>query len=257
MRKVVAFLLLTLLLPPTVAKNAAAAEVNTNHIVCFETTQDILGLLNLECNISTEEVQSEPYYQMQISFDGKTWKDVVDKKPYIFSNDYECSSNEERKIAPLLNPISPQCFVFRLMYEPTKIGKFSLRLSAVLEEIEYLSNSVAYVATRELLEEQTKSRAIDARNKSYALTVKWPFKIPVGIPHSLIVTSKDKYSGACTMRTVVGSPISVQKFNMKNGSGKVLLRGLKTGNARINISCKKSSGSGPYASSFADVYFSK
>jgi hypothetical protein len=257
MKKISVALLFSLFLSLLVVNHAKAQTVNTTHIICFETTQDILGLLNLECNISTDEVQSDPYYQMQISFDGKSWKDTVDTKPFLFNDYYECPSSEEKKIAPLLNPTSPQCFVFRLMYQPLKVGSFSLRLAAVLDETEYLSNSVDYFATKELIAEQQESRAIDARNRSYVLSVKWPYKIPVGTPYNLVVTSKDKYSGTCTIRSITGSPISLQKFNMKNGSGKTKLRGLKTGNARVNITCKKSSGSGPYASSYADVYFSK
>jgi hypothetical protein len=257
MRKFFSVLVLSLFLAPLTGNFATAQDIDTSHIACFETTQDILGLLNLECNISTEEVQSEPFYQMQISYDKKTWKNVESTKPFIFNDYYECPASEQIKIAPLLNPVSPQCFVFRLMYQPIKVGGFSLRLNAVLDETEYLSNSVDYIATNELLAEQTESRAIDARNRSYVLSVKWPNKIPVATPYNLVVTSKDKYSGICTIRSITGSPISLQKFNMKNGLGKTSLRGLKTGNARVNISCKKSSGSGPYASSHADVYFSK
>jgi len=255
MRKLLFILFLNLAIAPVYINSADAQSIDSTHIICAERTQDILGLLNLDCKISAEDIKSDPVYQVQISYDGKIWKDVQDTRPHLYRDWQECISNEGQQIAPLSNPKSPQCFEFNLMYEPGKAGKFSLRLHAFLENSEYVSNSVPFEATEELIAEQAESRAIDARNRSYSLTVKWPYKISVGVPHTLFVTSKDKYSGYCTIRSVIGSPISIQNFTIKNGAGRVSLRGLKIGNAHVNISCKQASGSGPYASSFADVYF--
>ena len=257
MRKLIPVLVLCLMVPPLFSTEVHADEVDRTHIACMQTGQDILGLLNLQCNISTESNESDPDYQVQYSTNGKSWKNVNDKDPFIFRNGGECSGNDDLRVEPLIEPVAPECLVLRLMYEPTKIGAFWLRLAVVLNNQEYLSNSVSFDATEELLAEQAESKAIDARNRSYSLLVKWPYKIPVGTPYRLLISSKDKYSGVCTLRSVTGSPVSFQNFNIKNGKAKVSLRGLKVGNAHVNISCRQSSGSGPYASSYADVYFSK
>ncbi|CAN2175074.1 hypothetical protein MCEMRE239_00142 [Candidatus Nanopelagicaceae bacterium] len=142
-------------------------------------------------------------------------------------------------------------------FEPAKLGAIFLRLNVDLDGIKYISNAVPFEITSEVIAEQAEARAIDARNRAFILTVKWPYKIPVGIPYKLTVQSKDKYSGICTIKSIVGSPISFLTFNMKRGLGKTSIRGLRTGNAHVNISCKQASGSGPYASAYADVYFSK
>ena len=257
MRKFIPVLVMALMIPPMISAEVNAGEIDSTHIACIQTGQDILGVLNLECNISTEQFESDPDYQVQYSSNGKSWKNVKDKDPFIFRNSGECSGNDDLSVQPLVEPIEPECLVLRLMYEPSKVGNFFLRLAVVLNNQEYLSNSVAYEASDELLAEQVESRAIDARNRSYSLLVKWPYKIPVGTPYGLSISSKEKYSGVCTLRAVTGSPVSFQNFKIKNGKAKVPLRGLKVGNSHVNISCRQSSGSGPYASSYADVYFSR
>jgi hypothetical protein len=260
MKKAQVILLLILFLSSTITANAAEAEVDTNHIVCLESFPGTmtLGNLYLDCYLSANSDGSEPTYQLQVSYNGKDWK-LANYKDYWRTQELpgECSTEQVWKVAPLTTPIEPVCFHFGLEYWPLKAGKFFLRLFVSYQSKSYESIAVPFVATAELISEQAEARAIDARNRAYSLLVKWPYKIPVGIPYKLTVQSKEKYSGVCAIRTVVGSPISYQKFNMKNGVGKTTLRGLKVGNARVNISCKQNSGSGPYASAYADVYFSK
>ena len=259
MKKAQATLLLMLFLSSIITANAVEAEVDTTHIVCLESFPGTMTLGNvyLDCYLSANTDGSDPTYQLQVSYNGKDWK-LANYKDYWRTQELpgECSTEQVWKVESLSTPTAPVCFHFGLEYWPLKAGKFSLRLFVSYDK-SYQSNSVHFEATPELISEQAEARANDARNRAYSLIVRWPYKIPVGIPYKLTVQSKEKYSGICAIRTVVGSPISYQKFNMKNGVGKTTLRGLKVGNARVNISCKQNSGSGPYASAYADVYFSK
>jgi len=259
MKKAQVTLLLILFLSSIITANAVEEEVDTTHIVCLESFPETwrLGNVYLDCYLSANTDGSDPTYQLQVSYNGKDWK-LANYKYYWRTQELpgECSTEQVWKVEPLSTPMAPVCFHFGLEYWPLKAGKFFLRLFVSYDK-SYESNSVYFEATPELISEQAEARANDARNRAYSLIVKWPYKIPVGIPYRLTVQSKEKYSGICAIRTVVGSPISYQKFNMKNGVGKTTLRGLKVGNARVSIACKQNSGSGPYASAYADVYFSK
>jgi len=257
-RKSITFLMIIALIH-SVPISTYAASIDNTHIACYEIDAMVLGTIRLECNINLDGVQSDPQFKIQISGDGKNWKDAPDSDRITFTVNSACTNLYGIKIAPspLENPTNPQCQGFRIDFEPVKPGSIFLRLNVDLDAIRYVSNAVPFEVSSEVIAEQAEARAIDARNRAFILTVKWPYKIPVGIPYKLTVQSKDKYSGICTIKSIVGSPISYLTFNMKNGVGKTSLRGLRTGNAHVNISCRQASGNGPYASAYADVYFSR